>query len=264
MAIVGERIESRRVDTNPESPSAELLYYAAAAVSEQDAITAVSAVAPGTYGDLVRQGVSAAQTHPGIYDVTVRYGPRKPREPGDSAFSFDISTGTQRITQSRSTVDRYAVPGRDPVDYQGAIGVARDGTVEGAEILVPEFQYTEEHTFESLSAGYIGTLFGLTGKVNDSQWKHFAAGECLFVGATGRKTAEEEWRVTYTFLGAPNLTGLSVGDIDGITKDGWDYLWVVYEDVLDNDAGLVIQKPVEVHIERVYDRADFDDLGIGS
>lgn len=265
MATVGEKIESRRIGNDPENPSAELVYWAVTELGEGDAVSSVSAVAPQTYGILVRQGEpDVAQVAPHLYDVTVRFGPRKPREPGDSSFSFDVSGGTQRRTQSIETVNRYALPGRDPRNFQGAIGVSQDGTVEGVEIIVPEFTYSVEHTFETLSPGYVGTLFELTGRVNDAPFKHFAAGEALFLGASGRRTSEESWRVTFTFLGSPNKTGLSVGAINGITKRGHDHLWVVYEDAIDNDVDLVVQRPIEVHVERVYEDADFSQLGIGT
>ena len=263
MATVGEKIESRRIGNDPENPSAELVYWAITELGEGDAVSSVSAVAPQTYGILVRQGEpDVAQVAPHVYDVTVRFGPRKPREPGDSSFSFDVSTGTQRITQSLETLNWYTAPGRDPVDYSGAIGVSQDGTVEGAEILVPEFAYTEEHTIENLSAEYIGTLFRTTGKINNAQFKHFAAYECLFVGASGRRTSEEAWRVTYHFLGSPKLTNIPVGEIENITKEGWDYLWVKYEDKI--VAGALVQQPVQVFIEQVYYAADFSGLGIGT
>jgi hypothetical protein len=54
--------------------------------------------------------------------------------------------------------------------------------------------------------------------VNDSGFKGFAAGECLFLGAAGTKRGSGDWEIGYRFASSPNVTGLTVGDITGINK----------------------------------------------
>jgi hypothetical protein len=62
------------------------------------------------------------------------------------------------------------------------------------------------------------TVFALTGRVNNSAFKGFAAGECLFLGAAGTKRASGDWEITFRFAASPNVTGLTIGDITGIDK----------------------------------------------
>ena len=106
------------------------------------------------------------------------------------------------------------------------------------------------------------TLFYLTGKVNAAAFKGLSAGECLFLGATGSKRGVEDWEITYRFAGSQNRTGISVGSIIGISKRGWDYLWVRYADV--EDGNELVKQPVAAYVERVYDEGNFSALGIGT
>jgi len=48
----------------------------------------------------------------------------------------------------------------------------------------------------------------------------------------------------------PDVTGLSVGNIVGIAKKGWEYLWVRYQDAEDAAAKALVKKPVAVYVER--------------
>ena len=79
----------------------------------------------------------------------------------------------------------YAASGTVP-DFGGAIGVTHDN-VEGVDITIPVYSFPETHFLDAafVTPGYYGTLFNLTGKVNDASFKGLAAGECLFLGASG-------------------------------------------------------------------------------
>lgn len=264
MALIGEKIESRRVNTNPENGSVELLYWVDGVLSESAAIAMAESFAPGAYGLLQRTHLTVQQSGPLTYDVTAHYSKVKPKEPGDSEYSFDVSTVSQHITQSRDTVARYGADGWDVVDFDGAIGVNPDGSISGTDILLPQFEYVETHWIDQISAPYIGTLHSLCGSVNDGQFKHFRAGEALFLGASAQRTGiDNPWRVTFRFRGEPNLDNARVpGIVGGIDKDGWDYLWVYYQDAVKDD--LKLQVPKQANVERVYRRADFALLGLGT
>jgi hypothetical protein len=199
----------------------------------------------------------------GQWVVTVRYGIRPPSEVGESSFAFDTSGGTQHITQSLGTVASYAASGTPP-DFGGAVGVTHD-SVEGVDITIPVYSFSETHYLDDafVTPAYYGTLFNLTGKVNDAAFKGLAAGECLFLGASGSKRGAADWEITYRFAGSPNRTGLVVGPITGIAKKGWEYMWVRYADSEDTAANAIVKKPVAVYIEKVYDEGDFSALGIG-
>jgi hypothetical protein len=49
-----------------------------------------------------------------------------------------------------------------------------------------------------------------------------------------------------------------------ISKKGWEYMWIRYEDAEDEDAKQIVKRPSAVFIEQVYDYGDFSDLNIGT
>ena len=63
---------------------------------------------------------------------------------------------------------------------------------------------------------------------------------------------------------AENYNGLTVGPITGISKKGWEYMWVRYADAEDAAAKAIVKKPVAVYIEKVYEEGSFAGLGIGT
>ncbi|MCK4601318.1 MAG: hypothetical protein KAU28_02550, partial [Phycisphaerae bacterium] len=66
------------------------------------------------------------------------------------------------------------------------------------------------------------------------------------------------------FAASPNKTNLTVGEITGIDKKGWEYMWVRYADAEDAAAKAIVKKPVAVYVEKVYEEGNFAVLGIGT
>jgi hypothetical protein len=58
-----------------------------------------------------------------------------------------------------------------------------------------------------------------------------------------------------------NASGLTIGDIAGITKKGHELAWIAYKDYEDttSDPGKTLpgKKPKAVYVERVYDTIAF-------
>ena len=112
----------------------------------------------------------------------------------------------------------------------------------------------------------------LTGTVNDADFRGFQSGEVLFLGASGSQQWDEDkgdgpWSLSYKFVANANqgagktFPAITIGSIEGIEKDGHDYLWVKYEDSLSQNS--VLKLPKAVYVNRVYRRDDFAQLGIG-
>lgn len=265
MARIGEKIESRVVSQSPGSESIQLNYWVDGTSDQEEALDLAAATAPPNFGTLEFSHFTSQQTGPSTFDVSAHYAPigQKPRQPGDSEFSFDVATTTVNRKQSLGTVLVKSADGWDPVAFQGGIEVQPDGSVNGVDVEVPHFAYDETHWVESLSAPYVGTLFALTGTVNNAPFKHFQAGEALFMGASARRASlDTPWRVTYRFRGAPNATSLTVGTIDGIDKQGWDHIWAFYSEAI--EQGVKFEVPKQVQVERIYPRTNFALLGIGT
>ena len=263
VAVV-EKFGSRETSEG-DSPAIDLLFSIQGTDDDLEVKRDLLATAPLLYDGLIRQGLNIKQIGPLVWEGTVRYGERKRPETGESSFSFDTGGGTQHVTQSLQTINRYAPSGKTAPDFKGAIGVNGDN-VEGVDITVPVYSFSETHYLaaELVTTAYKNTLFTLTGRVNVAAFRGFAAGEVLFLGASGAKRGEEDWEITFRFAASPNANYLVVGDITGISKKGWEYLWVRYQDVEDTAAKTIVKRPLAAYVERVYRDGDFSLLGIGA
>ena len=134
------------------------------------------------------------------------------------------------------------------------------------DITVPVYNFTETHYVATglVTGAYKAALFALTGKVNNATFRGFAPGEVLFQGASGSKRGPDDWEITYRFAASPNVSGLVVGSMTGISKRGWEYLWVRYEDAEDTAAKALVKQPLAVYVEQVYPYGNFAGLGIGA
>jgi hypothetical protein len=263
MAVIIEKYDSRETTVGVENPSVELLYVVDGTEDDVAVRAVVEATIPAIYAGLVFQNYHISHQGSGLWEVSVRYGKLDPKEPGESSFSFDTGGGTTHITQSLQTIGSHAPPGEDPPDFKGAIGVNND-SVEGTDITIPVYNFKETHyiPIALVTPAYKAALFYLTGKVNAAPFKGFAPGEVLFMGASGSQRGQEDWEITFSFAASPNATGLTVGDITGIDKKGWEYLWVRYQDA--EDADVLVKQPAAVYVEQVYPYGDFSLLGIGT
>jgi hypothetical protein len=262
MPVIIERYDSREITVGIENPSVDLLYMVAGTEDDGAVRATVEATIPAIYAGLVFQSYHIAHQGGGVWEVSVRYGKKEPKETGQSTYSFDTGGGTTHITQSLETVASYAPPVEDPPDFKGAIGVSID-SVEGIDVTIPVFNFKETHYIPAalVTPAYKVALFQLTGKVNAAPFKGFAPGEVLFLGASGSQRGTEDWEITFSFAASPNVTDLRVGDITGIDKKGWEYLWVRYAEA--EDADVLVKQPAAVYVERVYEYSDFALLGIG-
>jgi len=263
-----EKFDSRVAGAG-DSPSAELKYVVRGTSDEQAALAALESTSPSTYAGLVRQGWEVEPVGDGseFWEGSVRYGrySAAPRQVGQSVFSFDTGGGSTHLTQAKEHIASYAPSGETPPDFGGAIGVTHDA-VEGCDIVVPVYNWSETHYFAAshVTGAYKATLFAITGRTNSGPFEGFATGEVLFLGASGSTRGDDTWEITFRFAASPNVTGLVIGTITGINKKGWEYLWVRYKDAEDSEAKCIVKVPASVHVERVYDAANFAGLGIGT
>ena len=259
MAIVDEAFAGRST-TIGRTKVTRITVNVHDAADEIDARDAVQLWRPATYDGMYAGDVDIDELGGGHWRATVVYSLAET----DDEYTFDTGGGNQKITQS-PVVASYAPSGATAPDFQGAINVS-DDRVEGVDVVSPVFQFSETHrvTDTFVLAGYKQVLFGLTGCVNNATFKGLAAGECLFLGASGTKRGLDAWSITYRFAGSPNVTGLTIGDITGVDKLGWDYLWVRYADFPDSFAYCLVKRPIAAYVHRVYTPADFSDLGIGT
>jgi hypothetical protein len=245
-----------------------------------DDVAARWAVLTGTpliWDGLIRQAPSIEPDDSGIsglWDATVPYDKNdKPREIGDASVSWSTGGGTQRIFQAIATVGKYGPPGEAAPENYGAIGAKPDGTVEGVDVMVPDFRWTERYTVNPgmLTWNYAMTCAYLTRCVNNHGFRGFAAGEVQFRGASAeaRLTGTQEQpqltaEISYEFAAQPNVTNQTIGQIVGIAARGWEHVDVRYEEIDDAVAKKTTPRPIAVYVHQVYPYASFGGLGIGT
>lgn len=274
MAItVIEKANSRKAKLTggflPQIESATFVYGAWGSHDELQIRSAVLNVSPAFYGTLLREDMELTPTGGGHWEVEVNYKFQEDQEENQDQqrgglpdFNFEISANTIHITQAINHVSSKAAPGSVVENHFGAIGW--DGeSVQGTDIYVPTFSFGESHVLpvEQVTFAYVRQLFRLTAKVNNSTFRGFDAGEVLFLGASGQFNGEDAWSLSFKFVASENVTNLTIGDITGIDKKGWEYLWVEYKD---STSGKRLTKvPRQANVEQVYRTADFSLLGIG-
>jgi hypothetical protein len=278
MAFTVEERDTSRTITSGANPAVELRFVVRgvgtdpAKEDDEEALEALQAAAPADFLNLPRRDVRLEPVRidegaEGVWDGEATYAPaqqeNEPPQQGESVFSFDTGGGTQHITHSQATVATFAPLGATAPDFQGAIGVTAD-SVEGVDIVVPVYQFTETHVFADAAVTDIfkTTLMFMTGRVNSDAFRGFAAGSVLFLGAAGSRRGDGDWEITFRFAVSPNLSAINVGPITNIAKKGWEYLWVRYEDTEDAGAQSIVKRPVAAYVERVYLELPFSVLGI--
>ena len=258
---IAEKIGSGELSSG-DNPGAQLVYLISGTSSEAAALAELQDTAPDPHEGLARKGCSVEPYGEvaGMWEGTATYAAPEEvqQEVGESTYRFSTGGGSQHITASRGTT-KY--PAATAPDYKNAIGVTKDG-VEGVDILVPKFEWSETHTIAaaSVTTAYITIIRKLTGKTNNAAWQGYAAGEVLFLGAEGSKRGDGDWDITFNFAAGENVTGITVGGITGIDKKAWEYIWIRFKDVEDTAKKMIVKQAEAVYVEKVYEEGDLSTL----
>ena len=276
--VIAELIASRT-----GNPSKQTLQYKVAGVtgSDDDArvFEAVMDTSPMSHNGLARQDeeIKIEPQGNGLWFAEVPYKRKTVEWETDQSsggnevkgpeFSWDTTGGTHHLDYSRQTrssqVEYVGSPFSTAPDFENLIGV-NDGEVAGTDVVVPQLEFSERHFLADglITFDYVTTLRDLTGTVNKAAFRGFAAGEVLFLGARGSRNEPGQWSVEFFFAASKNLENFEIGGIRVSIKEGWDYLWVLNREELDETAKYIIKKPVAAYVEVVYEKTDFSRLGI--
>ena len=269
-----EGFPSREAISGGDNPSVALNWIVLGTDNDSDVKSLVRATTPVGYLDpqfagaklLFLRDIAVKEVAYKTWECQARYGARKPAKINEYKFSFDTTGGRQKITQALEHIASYAPEGKTPADHKGAIGVTDHG-VEGCEIIVPQFSWTEswQLPIETYGWAYSQVLKAITGRVNAEPFRGFPAGQVLFRGGKGSGSNKDPnlIEITYAFDQSDDVTGQTIGEISGVAKAGWEYLWVQYRETDDTTAKDFARRPVAAYVERVYQPAAFSALGIG-
>ncbi len=234
----------------------------------EDAYDHLAANLPSSVGSLLFESASLQETSDdnGRLTFRVRYTSFR----NQRRWGHDTTGGTLHITNSYATAI-YNRTGFTGINYGGLIGMTEDGP-EGVDRVIPALRRNCRFrhppggilSTENDYLDYTKTLAAMTGTTNNDEFFGHAAGELLFMGSTGDFNLGYENEFDYVFLASANATGLTIAQaISGVAKEGHDYLWLEFRGGKNDDDKWVPTIPVAVHVERIYEKTDFTQLGIG-
>lgn len=263
-----------------DQPDDDLVYMADGSESLGDilpvAYALLGAFGTGNYRGLWLQSIKPKHLGAGAWTLDVHYGKVRPVTVDSLQFTAETTGGTIHREVSLETVHYYTASGEDTgtaPDFQRLIGVTKDH-IAGVDIPGPKFAFTvkKKHDTTALHPTYLNTLQDMTPSTNSNPiiiaWKGqvigIDPGECLYHGGAisdgGRDpdSGNELIDIDHKFEVSRNDDGLVVGDIAGIRKAGWEYLWCLTRDTI--DSGFRSKEIVAVYIEKVFFDSDFTQL----
>lgn len=269
MAITVEERWRSGVITVGEESTATLEYLVFGTDDPAEANGSLFTETPATYQSLPRMGANVTgRVAEEIWAAEVIYGTgggSLSKLTGTSVFNFDIRSENIRITHA-PVIQSAVAAGYTFRDRKGGIGW--DGErFEGIDVPTPVYSFSETHY---LASAFVTSTYKQTVKsiarnpVNNAAFRGFAAGEVLFLGVSGSLRSVTQWELTFAFQAQENLAGLTIGDITGVNKDGWDYLNVEFDIVKDATAKVIKKIPKQVTVHRPLGRSNFAGLGIGT
>jgi hypothetical protein len=181
-------------------------------------------------------------------------------DPLPGGIAWDTTGHTTHITQAYHT-DTYPA-GAGPNIFD-AINLSGD-SVQGIDVVRPSLRYSETWVIPAdmaVSGSFVSAVYKLTGTVNQTTFRFFDPGEALFMGARAQWQGGEPFvAVTFDFECRPNNPVEYVNGITGVSRDGWQYLWIIYESKEDTDR--LVQMPKYCYVQDVYEKKDWTPLRI--
>lgn len=268
---IREALGSGSFGSNQSATTGTRLYFVEGTDDEFSAYAYAYLNTPTDMGGVPRVSVNV-EVHEGIESetwlATVTYS-NQPQgssfETESNQYGFETGQGRSRVYVGLQSMGNYGLNGDAAPDFGAAINVSED-KVEGVDIVTPQPTFTETVVLpiDVVTNGYKRLLNTLCGSVNNAAFRSYQPGEVLFVGAQGEQITPVSWRVTFKFMTSDNVVGQMFDGIGPVTKEGWDYLWFRFQERVDTGSGALIRKAVSGHVVRVYRRADFGFLGIGT
>ena len=184
--------------------------------------------------------------------------------------SFDQSMQRQKIRRSLETVSMHHGTGWSfEPNYNRYINV-KDGRIEGVDSPVPlvSFRQTIVKPVSFVTLSYIDTICEMIGTTNNASWYGFAAERVIFVRASGSQRGQDDYSLTFEFGLGKHETNINIGNgIIIASKNAWDVVWTVNELEEQQSTGAdkwTVETPQFAYVERVFERTNFNDIGIGT
>lgn len=180
--------------------------------------------------------------------------------PQPGSIAWDTTGNTERIYQA---LEETAYPQGTAPSMEGAINVSGN-SVEGIDVVRPSMRYSETWILPAsvaLSDGFVGAVHRLTGTVNNAKFRVFEAGESLFMGGRCQWQGDQPYApVTFEFECRPNEDWYAHGIGFTVPKEGWEYVWIKYDDVVSGST--LIRRPKYVYKNKVFNKKNWFNEGL--
>lgn len=209
-------------------------------------------------------GTSPSGTPSGPTSATDRFGVNESR---------DMGGRPPKLFSSLDVLYSEKAGGGAAPDNAKLLNIDRkEGKVEGLEVDDPAGTYTFSAKVDFVTWGYIALLDAMLWHTNDATWRtapprtYCFTGYSLKTGEDGRVAMDfkfgirNEETILANSLRADTGKELPASDV---TKSGWDYLELDYEDVFDATAGIRVSRPLAMRVHQVLPMGDFETIGIG-
>lgn len=222
---------------------------------------------PPSIGSLVLDDISAEETIINVWECVARwktYAMRSRPATGESQFSFEMGFEPAKIMYAPGGMTVYKKSGVSDWTPQMLNDRGDGETPEGVEVPEPTYKESETHWIptSSLTTAYRNSLKSLVGKTNNAAFKGWAAGEVLLEGVSGTRRGADDSEVTFRWAVRENQTGLTIGSVTGVNKEGWQYVWPRSQIVRNSNAPASTQI-THVCIATVFGSGNFSQLNIG-
>ena len=188
---------------------------------------------------------------PEIYFLTAIYSdessgggsPPSLKDPGTQEFAFDIAPENEHFRFAIEETGGMGPAGDFRPDFNLAINVTEDGSIEGVQMPSSSQIFTIKFTqaagwFDATKRNLIGRTRGHTNSTAMTiGGVTYAIGEVRFLGASGRIAAAGNSDVEFRFGVRENRAGITVTGLSGsVSKPGWQYMWVYYAKGVDSNG----------------------------
>ena len=249
--------------TKGGEPKITLKYAVSGSDDEETVLSYAEGNTPATFKGLYRNEINGELVGPEEWDIRVTYGTVPPpawySSQINAEWSFSVDEETVHYSHSLETVSKYPATA---TDHKGSVNVRPDGTVEGYDSGVAALSWSETLylPWSMWGASYLGIIRNAVGRWNATTFRVWAAGELLLRRARGKPAGQSYVQIEFDFTTSPNEASLTVGDITGIAKQGWDLLWIEYEPEVDTTSNALAGRPKHVYVERTRQSAEMHDL----
>lgn len=244
-------------------------YIASGYTTESAAIAAVHTALPSTLGDLERLDgeTRVDELKENVYTATVTWRLVEPSVGLNYSFTLGGNSFSREFAIAQTG---YWAGG---VSFTAThVGINFDGErVNGVTLPSrPGLEFTIERLkpIADVDNAYIDAVSDLLFTTNDATFEGFPPGEVLFLGLTGSRQGDGDWRLYYKFGRNPNETGVTIvasevsKNITGIDREGWQYLWVEYNAREDTTRKYLSVDPRFAYVAQVFEDGTFADLGL--